>query len=503
MRFLAVLILLSILLLMLPLTSAQEAPRQVITPENSAQVTELIRLGRGSADRAVFSPDGATIAAIGSVGAWFYAVDALAVPDEPPHIAMTDTPGGIAYFPDGSMVAISAGRAIQLWNPATLEMIAAFDVGRTATALAFTPDGTLLAINLGSGGIVLWDMAANVQKAAITGSIQPDAALVFSPDGTLLAGSTTDYKVHLWRAADATEAAVMSGHSRYVYDFAFSPDMTVLVTASYDESIRLWDLSSGAELGAMIGSEAQPVEGAYSLAVSSDGSTLVSGHTDGMIVVWDVNAAAPGRVFGTGVGEVRDLAFSPDGSKLVSANNRPSLNLWDFAAGTEIAAAVGHTAPITAVAFSPDSARLAIGAYDETLWLWDTAAMQELNYTTALPGNLATSTRNLTWIGYSPDGSLLATSDGFDIFLSNPVDGSPVIALDDCPGTMVGFAFSPDSALMAVASSEGTCLFAVQDGSLLGTYLTPDWANGIAFSPDQTLIATAGKDRTVRVYGLP
>lgn len=504
MRTTLTLLLLACLFTLLPFSAAQDASRQPITPDNAAQVIEQIRLGRGSADRVTYSPDGSTIAVLSSVGVWLYPADQIATPAEPPLIPLTtDLAGGMAYAPDGSILALSTSRYVQLWDPIALEKLAEYDVQRTAGTLAFSPDGSVLAVNLGSGGIVLIDPASGAQLAAITGSAQADAALVFSPDGSLLAGATTDYKIHLWNTADGSESKVLNGHTRYVYDFAFTDDMALLISASYDESVRLWDIAGAAELGALLGTEAQPVRGAYALAVSPDGSTLVSGHARGTIVEWDVNSMTPRRVFGPGDADIRDIAFSPDGTRLVAVSSLPALTLYDFASGEPAAAAVAHTAPMTAASFSPDSGTLAVGAYNEMLWLWDTASLQELNNAPALMADLAPSTRNLSWVTYAPNGSALAVSDGFDIFLLNPVDGGRLAALDDCAGTMISIAFSPDSTLVAAGSSEGVCLFSAQSGDLLMTFVTPDWLNGVTFSPDQTLIAAAGKDGTVRVYGLP
>ena len=56
---------------------------------------------------------------------------------------------------------------------------------------------------------------------------------------------------------------------------------------------------------------------------------------------------------------------------------------------------------------------------------------------------------------------------------------------------------------MALASSDGMCLYDVAGGTQLAAFTTSDWANTAAFSPDQSLIAVASKDHTVRVYGLP
>ncbi len=479
--------------------------RQPITGDNATQLVELIRLGRGSSDRVAFAPDGGTIAVASTVGVWLYPAAGVSTATEPPLLETAKPVKGLAYSPDGRTLAVSFGDEVQFWDVAAMQMTGSMRPARSSQAVAYSPDGSLLAINMGSGGISLWDLAAGAERLLITGSIQSDAAVVFSPDGSLLAGSTTDYKGHLWRVADGSEAALLEGHSRYLYDFVFSPDSSVIATASYDNTVRMWDVASGTELASLAGTDAQRVDGAYAIAVSPDGMMLVSGHANGLVVVWDVNAMAPGRVFGpgSGTGNIVDLAFSPDGAQIVTVSSAPGVMLWDAASGAEIARAVGHTPYVSAAAFSPDSAVLAISDWDGNIWPWSTAGMQELNFTTPAPELVSTGLRNDQMLGYSPDGSVLAASNGFDVILLDPVTGAERSRLTACSGTSESFVFSPDSTLLAEASSSGVCVYNLATGQQMAFFPAGDWLNTVDWSPDQTLIATTGKDHTVRVYGLP
>ena len=479
-----------------------QGSRQPLVAGNAAQMVELMRLGRGSSDQVAFSPDGQTIAVGSTVGVWLYPVGNLATEAEPPLISTAKVVTGIAYSPDGALLAIDLGNEVQIWDTASVKQLSAIPLNRSGKTVVFSPDGSLLAINLGSAGISLWDMAAGAERLLIAGNVQGDAGMAFSPDGSLLASSTTDYKGHIWRVADGTEAAVLSGHTRYVYDFVFSTDGSVLASASYDETVRLWDPASGAEMASLVGTDAQPVGEAFSIAVSPDGMTLASGHADGQVVFWDVNTGAPRLVFGPQAGNLIDLAFSPDGSQVVAVSTLPGVSLWDVASGTEVASAVGHTPYMAAATFSPDSSRLAIADWHKNVWLWDTAAMQELNFTTPLPELGFTGLRRDTMLEYAPDGSVLAVSNGFDVILLEP-SGVELRRLSACVGTNVSLVFSPDSTLLAEATSSGLCVYDVATGAQLANFTAGDWLNTVDWSADQSLIATAGKDHTVRVYGLP
>jgi hypothetical protein len=68
-------------------------------------------------------------------------------------------------------------------------------------------------------------------------------ALAFTPDGALLAGAT-DATVHLWRTADGKRLTILEGHTGRVLALAVTPDGRALLSGGADGTVRFHDLTS-------------------------------------------------------------------------------------------------------------------------------------------------------------------------------------------------------------------------------------------------------------------
>ena len=256
------------------------------------------------------------------------------------------------------------------------------EIGFNDRALAYSPDGTRLAVAT-SIGIWLYNAHTGAEMALITGHTRYVFAVSFSPDGSTLASGSWDNTIRLWDVSSGQEKDTLTGHTRRVTAVSFSPDGSTLASGSWDNTIRLWDVNSGQTKATLAGHTFE----VNAVAFSPDGSTLASGSGnpsswEGTIRLWDV---ASGQKKATLAGQsfwINSVAFSPDGSTVAGGgglhyivdpfNEDPTtIGIWDVASGQEKITLKGHSSWVNAVAFSPDGHILASGSGDGTILLWD------------------------------------------------------------------------------------------------------------------------------------
>ncbi len=296
-----------------------------ISPQNAPRLTPLASAACGFITRAVWSPDGRTLALAHGGGLWLWDAAFGGAPTRR-LIGHSGPVRDVTFSPDGQVMATaSADTTVRRWNAANGQPL---DVLRhhsdSANAVAYSASGRLLASGGGSGQLNLIDLYERDNDTLLSGHSKEITGLVFG--GETLASGGWDKTVRLWRERQPQTVILFED---WVRDLAASADGRTLAAACKDGSVRLIDFASGAVLRTF----AAHAGGADCVAFSPDGALLASGGRDRAIKLWDVlnPSAEPLAVLQTHSRPVLTIAFHPAGMLLVSGSGDNTARLWGVA----------------------------------------------------------------------------------------------------------------------------------------------------------------------------
>lgn len=154
--------------------------------------------------------------------------------------------------------------------------------GRGNAAVAFSPDGSKLAVGDASNGVRIWNLASS-QLERPTPNVRSTRALHFSPDGRHLIIISNNGEVHALDVS-ADQLVKFSEPVSFAQLAAFSPDHRLVAVPGFDGTVRVFELATGkvaSRLTARTGS-------LLSVGFSPDGTRLFAGGLDGYVTLWDL-----------------------------------------------------------------------------------------------------------------------------------------------------------------------------------------------------------------------
>jgi WD40 repeat protein len=166
-----------------------------------------------------------------------------------------------AFDPAGARLAIATESSVRVVDVATGKVIASLplvndlglqqlDIDKDGLlprrTVAWTPDGSLVAVTAGAGAR-LWDPLTGSVVRWFEGHAGSAQGLAIDASGSLLVTASADKTARVYDLRTGALHAVLLGHTAQVLTAAFSPTGARVVTTGLDGTVRVWDVD-GTEL---------------------------------------------------------------------------------------------------------------------------------------------------------------------------------------------------------------------------------------------------------------
>jgi WD40 repeat protein len=307
----------------------------------------------------------------------------------PPTYEASPVLTALAFSPDDTLLAVS-GYHETLLHKADGSGIVARLVGQSERieTVAFSPDGKLLAVAGGSPGrlgeLQVWDVATKELKLALAVTYDTIYGVSWSHDGSKIAFGCGDNTLRAINAADGKQVLYQGAHSDWVLDTVFSKEGNYLISVSRDRSMKLVEVATqrfvdnitsitpGALKGGLDAVDRHPMKDEL-LIGGADGvpKTYQMLRTQDRKIGDDFNKikaydAMPGRIY--------DVDFSADGSRFVvgsSLDGTGEVRVYETDSGKLIGKMEGQHGAIYAVSFNTAGNVVASAGFDGVVRLND------------------------------------------------------------------------------------------------------------------------------------
>jgi catechol 2,3-dioxygenase-like lactoylglutathione lyase family enzyme len=317
-----------------PLTAANAL--SPVRPQGEPQLIEEYVAQHGVLERIALSPDGHWLAAGTSAeegeahrrpNIFVWRFGNTLEPEV--QIEMSAPVWELAFSPDGKELAcLSEDGSLETWRVGDFESADFAELPKQSAGLAYSPDGQLLAVGAGSEA-VLYRPGLRVWHTLRPSGLGLIRAVAFDSHA-MVAISGEALFIQLWQLRPIQQSAwELRGHEAPIVQMQSCPEHAVLAAVTEHGDVLLWDLNGHPEEPRFLQNEMSDVN---ALAFNPDGALLACGSDDGRVWLWDWQAETVLAKTTAASDAVIHLAFTPDGQQLIVGHEGGRIRAWRISA---------------------------------------------------------------------------------------------------------------------------------------------------------------------------
>ncbi|CAG9858269.1 unnamed protein product [Phyllotreta striolata] len=241
----------------------------------------------------------------------------------------------LSWIQDGFCLAVgTTNGTVELWDCSRSKKLRIME-GHSARVGSLAWNSYILSSGCRSGQIIHHDVRSREHViSTLSGHTQEVCGLKWSPDGKYLASGGNDNVLNIWQSvagsyhSQTSPLHVFTAHQAAVKALAWCPWQPYILASgggTADRHIRLWNCNTGSCVNS-IDTKSQ----VSSLLWSTNYKELISGHgfVHNEIVIWKYPGMTRVAELMGHTSRVLHLAMSADGSTVLSAGADETLRLW-------------------------------------------------------------------------------------------------------------------------------------------------------------------------------
>ncbi len=155
-------------------------------------------------------------------------------------------------------------------------------------------------------------------------SISPNGEWIAAAPELLAGTSQSEGTIAIWDALSGAVVQTLKGHQNWVLQMAISADGSRLISTCEDRETRVWDRKTGKLLAVITPENKAPAE---HLALDASDQKLYLGHRDGWITSWDLSSGESLAAWPAYGDAITGLAVTKDGRVLATSRSDERLQI--------------------------------------------------------------------------------------------------------------------------------------------------------------------------------